>query len=103
MNQAVFHRFDGDTPPRPRFPLGEVVLTGNALRTIPAAEMQAGLARHAAGDWGELCDEDRLENERAAVAGGRLLSVYRSQAGVRFWIITEGDRSVTTLLLPQDY
>ncbi len=60
--------------------------------------------RHSQGDWGEeLDDEDKAANDRAAKEGERLLSVYRLADGTRFWIITERDRSATTLLLPEEY
>ena len=60
------------------------------------------MQRHQAGDWGDLGEEDWKENDTAVHAGLRLLSSYRSTGGVTFWIITEADRSVTTLLLPDD-
>jgi len=55
------------------------------------------------GDWGELTQEDIDENNRALKEGCRLLSAYRSTNRVKFWIITEWDRSVTTVLLPSEY
>jgi hypothetical protein len=61
------------------------------------------LARHVSGDWGDVGEEDRLANEEALRDGTRLLSVYRSATGIRFWIITEADRAQTTVLLPEDY
>lgn len=60
------------------------------------------LARHAAGDWGELCGFDRRENERSLRHGYRVLSSYEVGEG-RVWVITEADRSVTTVLLPEEY
>ena len=96
-----FHVIATD-PRRPTFPLGQVVITTNALEAVPADEVRLALARHAGGDWGELCDEDRRENERSLTDGGRLFSAYRA-GDVKFWVITEADRSVTTILLPEDY
>lgn len=64
--------------------------------------MRQGLRRHASGDWGEVCEEDRRENELSLREGYRLLSVYGTGAS-RFWIITEADRSITTVLMPDDY
>ena len=61
------------------------------------------LARHQRGDWGEVCEEDRLANESALREGERLFSVYRLSSGTKIWIITERDRSSTTLLLPSEY
>lgn len=58
------------------------------------------LARHVAGDWGELDEHDRAENEFPVARGFRVLSAYKLSTGTRIWIITEADRSVTTLLLP---
>jgi hypothetical protein len=55
------------------------------------------------GDWGDLCQEDIDENNRALEVGSRILSAYTSSSKVKFWIITEWDRSVTTVLLPSEY
>ena len=85
-----------------RFPLGQIVITPNALARLKQDDILEGLRRHANGDWGEVCDEDRHENELSLREGFRLLSVYRS--GVeKYWIISEADRSITTILLPEDY
>jgi hypothetical protein len=85
------------------FPMGNVVITPNALNQLMPADIQRGLARHQANDWGEMGEEDWMENDRAVRNGSRLLSNYRSNNGVMFWIITEADRSATTLLMPDDY
>jgi hypothetical protein len=85
-----------------RFPLGEVVITANADATLDPVKVAEGLSRHARGDWGELCPEDRELNELSLKDGSRLLSVYRA-GEKKFWIITEADRSVTTVLMPEDY
>ena len=61
------------------------------------------LLRHVHGDWGELCAEDRRENERSLRLGNRLLSAYRTRTDEKLWVITEWDRSATTLLLPTEY
>lgn len=89
----------------PRFPLGLVVATPGALRALEeSAESPFDfLYRHASGDWGELDEEDRRENELSLREGFRLLSAYRLRSGEKLWIITEADRSVTTLLLPEEY
>jgi hypothetical protein len=87
----------------PRFSLGQIVATPNALENIPNDEILCALVRHARGDWGELDAEDLRANERALKLGGRLLSAYHSVQKIKFWIITEADRSVTTVLLPEDY
>jgi len=86
-----------------KFFCGRVVMTRNAQSTLPIPDVQAALVRHANGDWGEVCDEDRQANEDALRGGARLLSVYHDSRGTKFWIITEADRSATTVLLPEDY
>ncbi len=59
--------------------------------------------RHLTEDWGELSDTDKAENELSVREGFRILSAYNLRTGVKFWIITEADRSVTTFLLPGEY
>lgn len=86
-----------------KFPLGQIVATPNALDSIPPDEIQGALARHVRGDWGTLDVEDWNANEQALLHGGRLFSAYHSTQNIKFWIITEHDRSVTTVLLPEDY
>ena len=86
-----------------RFPLGWIGATPNAQQVIPPDEVARALARHAACDWGDLDPEDWQENERALREGSRLFSVYHTAGGVKFWVITEADRSATTVLLPEDY
>jgi hypothetical protein len=87
----------------PKFALGRLVATPNALDAIPNDEIQSALSRHLRGDWGTLDAHDWNVNESALKNGGRLLSSYRSSQNVTFWIITEADRSATTILLPEDY
>ena len=89
----------------PRFPMGLVVATPGALRALeesgePVLDL---LFRHVSGDWGDLDEEDKAENELSLREGFRLLSAYTLKSGERIWIITEADRSVTTLLLPDEY
>lgn len=84
------------------FPLGQIVVTTNAVTRLSRREIHAGLRRHAGGDWGDLDDEDRQQNELALKHGCRLLSAY-GQGDRKFWVITEADRSATTILLPSDY
>ena len=85
-----------------RFPLGDIVITTNAEATLDPADIQQGLSRHAAGDWGEVSADSREDNDLSLEQGHRLMSVFLSR-GRRFWIITEADRSVTTVLMPEDY
>lgn len=86
-----------------KFPLGRLVATPNALSRLAIEDVLAGIVRHQAGDWGELEGDDRAENELSLEKGFRLLSAYTARNGVKFWIITEATREVTTVLLPEDY
>jgi len=88
--------------PSTRFSLGNIFITANARSILTDAEVSDGLARHATGDWGNVCYDDALANEGALIEGFRLLSAY-GQGDRRFWVITEHDRSVTTVLMPDDY
>ena len=85
-------------------PLGRVVATPGALKVLEEAGEHpfAYIARHATGDWGDLCAFDRRQNGIALREGLRVLSSYPVGEG-RLWIITEADRSATTLLLPEEY
>jgi len=83
--------------------LGRIVATPNALQSIADSDILTGIQRHQAGDWGDLEDADRVANDGALDRGGRIVSAYNAANGTRFWIITEADRSVTTVLLPMDY
>lgn len=115
------------TPPRPvvvltnaaRFALGRIAATPGALALLERQGFSAAalLARHAHGDWGDVCAEDRATNELALAQGMRLMSVYRLVDAEKLaampvpqrarlptvWIITEWDRSYTTLLRPDEY
>jgi len=88
------------------FPLGQIVATPGALAALEKAGQTPldFLTRHVRGDWGELDEHDRKENELSLKRGFRLLSSYRLSSGdTKVWVITEADRSVTTLLLPEEY
>jgi hypothetical protein len=87
------------------FPLGQIVATPGALAALERPNQPAiyFLARHTIGDWGELEPSDVAENEYSVTHRFRLLSSYETDAGERLWIITEADRSATTLLLPEEY
>jgi hypothetical protein len=87
------------------FPLGQIVATPGALEALARSGQSPTdfLDRHVAGDWGEVDEHDRQANEDALVDGDRLLSAYQTCLDDRLWVITEWDRSVTTLLLPEDY
>ena len=84
-------------------PLGRTVATPAALAAVAHPDIVAALRRHAAGDWGDVTPDDRAANDDALRSGERILSVYRSAAGTTFWVLTEADRSATTVLLPDDY
>ena len=83
--------------------LGQIVATPNALNHLTQDDIRSGIIRHQAGDWGDLDADDRKENDLSLEKGFRLLSVYHASNGVKFWIITEADKSSTTVLLPEDY
>ncbi len=88
------------------FPLGQLVMTANCFGTLARHKLSfsEALARHASGDWGDMVDQDKAMNNHALAAGeGRLFSAYELSDDVEIWIVTECDRSVTTILLPEDY
>ncbi len=89
---------------KPLFALGQTVATPGALDALQNLGVPpvALLCRHQRGDWGDLNAEDRQSNDDALKTGGRIFSAYQFVA-VRFWVITEADRSVTTILLPEEY
>jgi hypothetical protein len=88
-----------------KFPLGQLVATPGALQAMGKAGQPPiiFLSRHQCGDWGEVCLADAKMNDQALQEGGRLLSSYRTLKGEVLWVITEYDRSLTTILLPQEY
>lgn len=94
-----------------KFPPGRVVATQGAHQALPVPAMVKLIARHLNGDWGDVCDEDAKSNDRALIDGTRLLSAYpideskpcKGWGDNCIWIITEADRSVTTILLPEEY
>ncbi len=88
-----------------RFALGETFITPGAEEALEIAGQTAiqFLRRHMSTDWGELSEEDARENELSLREGFRLLSAYRTVKGQKIWIITEADRSATTILLPSEY
>ena len=90
---------------QPAFELGQIVATPGALAALKKAGQQPGefLTRHVNREWGDIPDEDRRENEYSLEHGFRLLSAYKTNAGDRLWIITEADRSITTILRPEEY
>ena len=93
------------TTRQPLFDLGQLVATPGALAALEKTGQNAMefLSRHVSGDWGELPQEDKNENQLSLTKGFRLLSSYRTSSGDKIWVITEADRSHTTLLLPDEY
>lgn len=89
----------------PKVELGQVVATPGALHALRTAGHSPGdfLSRHVGGDWGEVDGHDHKQNQIALREGGRLLSSYTTRHGEEVWVITEADRSHTTLLLPTEY
>ena len=87
------------------FQLGNIVSTPGALEAIERAgdTPLPYLTRHATCDWGDLDQGDKAENDAALKDGTRILSSYRLSDDTRIWIITEADRSATTILLPEEY
>ncbi|HZC22341.1 MAG TPA: hypothetical protein VE866_03310 [Candidatus Binatia bacterium] len=92
-------------PTIPLFPPGQIVATPGALRLLEQAKRSPVefLSRHLRGDWGDLCQEDKTENELSLKHGFRIISSYQVSETEKLWIISEADRSVTTLLLPAEY
>lgn len=87
------------------FPLGRTVATPGALEALEEAGQPplVFLHRHQHGDWGEVPEEDAAENELSLRNGFRIISAYKTRLDVRLWVITEADRSYTTILLPEEY
>ena len=93
------------TERKPLFDLGQLVATPGALAALEKTGQTPMdfLSRHVRGDWGNLPEEDKAENQLSLEKGLRLLSSYRTNANDKIWVITEADRSHTTLLLPDEY
>lgn len=93
------------TSATPLFPLGQVVATPGVLDALAPHPglLHRLVARHAHGDWGDLDAEDRQANDDALKNGSRIFSAYTTPDGEKVWLITESDRSATTLLLPAEY
>lgn len=83
--------------------LGRLFITPGASEGLDPRDTVKAVHRHRAGDWGDCGHDDRLANEDALEVGARLFSVYHDRNGTRFWVITEADRSATTVLLPEEY
>ena len=94
-----------NTDRQPLFSLGQLVSTPGAIEALEQAgqEPLELLARHVTGDWGELDEEDRAENDFSVKNNLRIMSAYTLENGIKIWVITEADRSATTILLPSEY
>lgn len=87
------------------FPLGQTVATPGALKALARTGISPSvlLDRHQSGDWGDVDTEDWEANARDLIDGERLFSVYHLSDGTKLYMITEWDRSLSTLLLPAEY
>jgi hypothetical protein len=86
-----------------KFPLGNICITNGAVRSLAVSDVVHSLRRHSSCDWGDVCVEDWEENNLALNKGFRLFSIYKASDGTKFYIVTEADRSSTTILLPEEY
>lgn len=100
---AQTNSISGDAQYCPKVPLNSVTLSFKADVHVPRSDVAAALRRHQDGDWGDVDEEARRENEIALLQGGRLISSYSSSEGVTFLIVTRTDRSLTTVLLPSEF
>jgi len=95
---------------KPKFHLGQTLATPGALRALEESGQSPAffLAKHAHGDWGDVCEEDKRLNDQALVDGSRVLSAYTTLLGIKIWVITEaaddeGRRAASTIILPSEY
>ncbi len=86
-----------------KFPLGRTVATRGALAELTAEDIRVAFGRHCRGDWGDLDAGDKRLNDKALTTEDRIVSAYHSATGIKFYIITEWDRSMTTVLLAHEY
>ena len=103
MNTSLSNPPSPENVPIALFRIGRIVSTPSALAKLQDSEILTALQRHQAGDWGDVNENDRQANNSALEQGGRLFSVYHTAANIKFWVITESDRSLTTILMPEDY
>jgi len=85
------------------FPLGDIRITAGAEHALDPSDVVTAITRHARGDWGEVDEHDWDQNDCCVESAGRLLSQYTAKNGTLLWVITEYDRSATTVLLPEEY
>jgi len=102
--QFMSERFQTDIGGRAcKFPLGEICATASVLSKITSEDLSVALRRHVQGDWGELVRYGQADNDQRLHTGGPLASIFHSERGIEFYILTEADRSTTTILLPEEY
>jgi hypothetical protein len=87
----------------PKFKSGEIIVTAGVARKVPQNDVEAAVRRHLRGDWGDLGEEDRKRNDQILERGGTLASIFTASNGLKFYVLTEPDRSSTTVLLPSEY
>lgn len=87
----------------PKLRMGRLVVTPGVIIALTPDDIGRAIVRHVGGDWGDLDAHDWKRNDESLEHGGRLFSQYFAQDGTKFWIVTECDRSVTTILLPEEY
>lgn len=86
----------------PKFPLGRISVTKRARERLTSKELTRAVSRHASGNWGEVDVLQSIANDKGIATGECLISQYSGNSRVHFWVITEADRSATTILLPED-
>jgi hypothetical protein len=89
--------------PSPKLDLGNVIITPGAASKLPPEDVQRALRRHARGDWGEISEQEQRANDARLEEGGTIASIFTASNGERFYVLTEADRTVTTVLLPHEY
>jgi len=87
----------------PKFSLGEIHVTSGAAAKLLSQDIDAAVRRHSRGDWGEIRADGQEDNDRRLEHGGTIASIYTSSTGIRFYVLTEADRTVTTVLLPDEF
>ncbi len=87
----------------PKLALGEVHMTPGAAAQLPPDDVAEALRRHSKGDWGELDPGERELNDQRLETTGPIASIYTASNGIKFYVLTEADRTVTTVLLPEEY
>lgn len=90
---------------QPLFPLGQTVVTDRVVVALAETgqTLESFLQRHQLGDWGIVNEEEWIDNNQSVQEGSRILSAFRLTNGIEFWVITEGNRSTTSAMLPFEY